>query len=65
MCSEAGVKFVYLTPYSLDLNPIEEFFAELNTFIRRIGRPIKVTLTKDLILSSNGVLMSSVRGGKA
>ena len=35
MCSEAGVKLVYLPPYSPDLNPIEEFFAELKAFIRR------------------------------
>lgn len=26
MCLEAGVKLVYLPPYSPDLNPIEEFF---------------------------------------
>jgi len=35
MCSRAGVKLVYLPPYSPDLNPIEEFFAELKAFIRR------------------------------
>lgn len=35
MCSDAGVKLVYLPPYSLDFNPIEEFFAELKGFIRR------------------------------
>jgi hypothetical protein len=35
MCSEAGVKVVYLSPYSPDLNPIEELFAELKSFIRR------------------------------
>jgi transposase len=35
ICSEAGVKLVYLPLYSLDLNPIEEFFAELKAFIRR------------------------------
>ena len=35
LCSEAGVKLVYLPPYSPDLNPIEEFFAELKAFIRR------------------------------
>lgn len=35
MCSEAGVKLVYLPPYSPDLNPIEEFFPELKAFIRR------------------------------
>ena len=35
MCSKAGVKLVYLPPYSPDLNPIEEFFAELKGFIKR------------------------------
>lgn len=35
MCTDAGVKLVYLPPYSPDLNPIEEFFAELKSFIRR------------------------------
>jgi transposase len=35
MCSDAGVKLVYLPPYSPDLNPIEEFFAELKAFIKR------------------------------
>jgi transposase len=29
------VKLVYLPPYSPDLNPIEEFFAELKAFIKR------------------------------
>lgn len=35
MCADAGVMLVYLPPYSPDLNPIEEFFAELKGFIRR------------------------------
>ena len=35
MCADAGVKLVYLPPYSPDLNPIEEFFAELKSFIKR------------------------------
>lgn len=35
MCSQVGVKIVYLPPYSPDLNPIEEFFSELKAFIRR------------------------------
>lgn len=29
------MKLVYLPPYSPDLNPIEEFFAELKGFIKR------------------------------
>lgn len=32
---DAGVKLVYLPPYSPDLNPIEEFFAKLKAFIKR------------------------------
>ena len=35
MCDEAGVILVYLPPYSPNLNPIEEFFAELKAFIQR------------------------------
>jgi transposase len=35
MCSKAGVILVYLPPYSPDLNPIEEFFAELKGFVGR------------------------------
>jgi transposase len=34
MCRAAGVKLVYLPPYSPDFNPIEEFFAELKAFIK-------------------------------
>ncbi|RFU31130.1 hypothetical protein B7463_g5198, partial [Scytalidium lignicola] len=35
LCRDAGVRLVYLPPYSPDLNPIEEFFAELKAFIKR------------------------------
>ena len=35
MYTAAGVKLLYLPPYSPDLNPIEEFFAELKMFIKR------------------------------
>lgn len=35
MCLNAGVKLLYISPYSPDLNPIEEFFAELKQFIKR------------------------------
>ena len=34
-CVRAGVKLVYLPPYSPDLNPIEEFFAELKAFVKK------------------------------
>ncbi|KAI9040295.1 uncharacterized protein KD926_008385 [Aspergillus affinis] len=35
MCADVGVKLIYLPPYAPDLNPIEEFFAELKSFIKR------------------------------
>lgn len=34
VCSKAGVKILYLPPYSPGLNPIEESFADLKAFIR-------------------------------
>jgi Transposase and inactivated derivatives len=64
MCSEAGVKLVYLPPYSPDLNPIEEFFAELKLSFGAIGSPTKMTRIKVLIAFLNGVLMLSVREKK-
>lgn len=38
MCSDAGVKLVYLPPYSPDFNPIEESFAEPKAFIKKNWR---------------------------
>jgi transposase len=35
LCHDAGVQLLYLPPYSPDLNPIEEFFAELKAYIKR------------------------------
>ena len=35
LCSNAGVKLLYLPPYSPDFNPIEEFFAELKCYIKK------------------------------
>ena len=38
LCKDAGVKLVYLPPYTPQCNPIEEFFAELKAFIKRNWR---------------------------
>jgi transposase len=35
MYSDTRVKLLYLLSYSPDLNPIEEFFAELKAFIKK------------------------------
>jgi hypothetical protein len=35
ICEDAGIKLLYLSPYSPNFNPIEEFLTELKSFIRR------------------------------
>jgi len=35
LCQEAGIKLAYLPPYSPDLNPIEEAFAELKAWFKK------------------------------
>ena len=35
LCDAAGVKVMFLPPYSPDLNPIEEFFPQLKAWVRR------------------------------
>lgn len=35
MCDDVGVRVEYLPPYSPDLNPVEEKFAQLKAFIKR------------------------------
>lgn len=47
MCLDAGVKLVYLPSYSPDLNPIEEFFAELKVFIKRNWQAFKDNLWQE------------------
>ena len=41
-----GCEMVYLPPYSPDLNPIEEAFAELKTLLRRAAAPTREALVK-------------------
>lgn len=38
MCAEVGVRLLKLAPYSPDMNPIEELFAEIKTYIRQQRR---------------------------
>jgi transposase len=49
MCSQAGVKLVYLPPYSPDLNPIEELFSNQRLLLNGAGKPMKTIPTRDLI----------------
>ena len=47
LCHEAGVKLIYLPPYSPDLNLIEELFAELKRFIKKHWQEFKDCLKQD------------------
>ena len=47
ICAEAGVRLLYLPPYSPDLNPIEEFFAELKAYLRKERRNHAELFEKD------------------
>jgi transposase len=64
MCLDKGVKLVYLPPYSPDLNPIEEFFAELKAFIRRHWQSYADNPRQGLITSLTGVLTRWEQGTK-
>lgn len=44
MCRDVGVKLLYLPPYSPNLSPIEEFFAELKAFIKKQWHEFKNSL---------------------
>lgn len=60
LCSDAGVRLLYLAPYAPDCIPIEEFFAELKVYIKKAW-PIQRTPTKALKLSFSGALMRSAQ----
>lgn len=47
MCEDAGVKLMYLPPYSPDFNPIEEFFSVLKKFIKRHWKANKDVINFD------------------
>ncbi|KAM5528783.1 hypothetical protein FOXYSP1_16627 [Fusarium oxysporum f. sp. phaseoli] len=47
MCADAGVELLYLPPYSPDFNPIEEYFAELKSFIKKPGPELSELFKKD------------------
>jgi hypothetical protein len=65
MCSEAVVKLVYSPPYSPDLNPIEETFTELKSFIRRYWQTYEDNPIKESITSLNGMSTCWDQGLKA
>lgn len=61
LCSDAGVKLLYLPPYSPDSIPIE-FFTQLEAYITNLGQHMRKILTKALKPSFDGVLIVLVQG---
>lgn len=47
ICEDAGVKLMYLPPYSPDFNPIEEFFSVLKKYIKRHWKANKDVIDTD------------------
>jgi transposase len=47
LCTAAGVKLIYLPPYSPDFNPIEELFSVLKAHIKRHWREFELDPKKD------------------
>lgn len=56
ICRDAGVILVHLPLYLLDLNLIEEFFAELKALLNSAGKYMRINWGRGLIPSWNGVL---------
>ena len=49
MCKPFGIKVAYLPPYSPDLNPIEEAFAQLKAWIRKHRKLAETMAMNDFI----------------
>jgi transposase len=52
--ADAGVKLLYLPPYSPDFNPIEEFFAELKAYIKKSWSPLQAPISVPATFHSAG-----------
>ncbi len=67
MCTSAGVRLLKLAPYSADMNPIEELFAEIKTFIKQqrhnhadLGWKQALETTLHVILRTNPAISASI-----
>jgi transposase len=58
----AGCKLIYLSPYSPDLNPIEEAFSKVKHMLRKIGARSKEALIEAMDRALRAVSAEDVRG---
>jgi hypothetical protein len=62
MCGAAGIRLEYLPPYSPDLNPIEEAFAELKAWYKKNHKLAEGILFPDFLELGIGQLKTNARG---
>jgi transposase len=62
LIEERGCEFLYLPPYSPDLNPIEEAFAKLKHLLRKSGARTKEALIEAMGRALGAVSAQDVRG---
>ena len=66
LCDQAGVMLFFLSPYSPDLNPIEELFSQLKAFIRRHWRKRSLDFDNfgDFLRWAIGIVGSDVKSAQ-
>jgi len=62
LAENAGFELIYLSPYSPDLNSIEEAFAKLKALLRRAGTRTREALVEAMGRALEAVTVSDARG---
>jgi transposase len=62
LIEDRDCEFIYLPPYSPDLNPIEEAFSKMKHVLRKIGARTKETLIEAMSGALAAVSAEDVRG---
>jgi transposase len=62
LIEERGCEFIYLPPYSPDLNPIEEAFAKLKALLRRAAARSHEALVESMGAALDAINAQDARG---
>ena len=62
MITERGYRYIYLPPYSPELNPIEQFWSVLKSKLKRSKLLEKETLSLRIKEASREIELSSIQG---
>ena len=58
---QAGVKIVYLSPYSPEFNPIENCWSKIKTYLRNLAARSRDELEEGLVKAINKVTETDIR----